>query len=83
MRSLTPLSRPNCDWGLVNILDAVFAWGERNGSVKSNPCRGVEKFKLETRERVFSGDDEWKTLGQKLASEASDERGGPGPFPCP
>ena len=62
-------SRPNATL-CVNILAAAFAWGERNGSVKSNPCRGVEKFKLETRERVFS-DDEWKTLGQKLASEAS------------
>ncbi len=54
----------------VNILAAAFAWGERNGSVKINPCKGVQKFKLQTRERVLS-DEEWKALGAKLASEPS------------
>jgi integrase len=62
-------SRPNATL-CVNILAAAFAWGERNGSVKVNHCKGVEKFKLETRERVLS-DDEWKVLGAKLAGEPS------------
>ena len=62
-------SRPNATL-CINILAAAFAWGERNGSVKTNPCKGVEKFKLETRKRVLS-DDEWKALGVKIRSEPS------------
>jgi integrase len=54
----------------VNIIAAAFAWGVRNGSVKTNPAKGVEKFKLETKERVLD-DDEWNALGQKLDGEAS------------
>jgi integrase len=53
----------------VSILGAAFAWGERNGSIKVNPC-GIEKFKLKVRQRVLS-EDEWKELGSKLAGERS------------
>jgi integrase len=62
-------SRPNATL-CVTFLAAAFAWGERNGSVKANPCKGVEKFKLEKRERVLD-DAEWKALGVRLEGETS------------
>jgi site-specific recombinase XerD len=62
-------SRPNATL-CVNILGGAFAWGERNGLIKVNPCAGVQKFRLETKERVLS-EDEWAALGVKLVSEQS------------
>lgn len=52
---------------VVTLLASVFAWGVKTGAAKLNPCKGVERFKIEARERTLT-EAEWRALGANLAA---------------
>ncbi len=60
-------SSPSNASATVTLLSSVFAWGVKTGVVKGNPCAGVERFKIKSRERTLS-EDEWRALGASLAA---------------
>ncbi len=37
----------------VNQLSAIFGWGIKRGYIESNPCIGVERYKIKSRERFL------------------------------
>jgi hypothetical protein len=44
---------------------AVHTDGWKSYAGLSNPCRGVDRFKIEAKDRVLS-DDEWRAFAEKL-----------------
>ena len=52
---------------VVTLLASVFAWGVKTGAAKLNPCKGVERFNIEARERTLT-EAEWRALGANLAA---------------
>ncbi len=62
----------------VAVLSKFFNWCEQNGlrPDQTNPCRHIEKYKEEKRERYLSP-DEFKNLGEVLDAFEKDDDGSP------
>jgi integrase len=58
-------STPANATSVITLLGGVYAWAEKNGLARSNPCRGIDKFEVEAKDRVLS-DDEWQAFAKRL-----------------
>lgn len=47
-------------------MSRVFSWGYERGYVKGNPCKGVRKFSLKSRD-VYVTDEEYQTIYEEAA----------------
>jgi integrase len=65
MHRIASDSTPSNATSVITLLSSIYAWAEKNGLARSNPCKGIDKFEVAAKDRVLS-EDEWKAFAGKL-----------------